>query len=208
MSPSANQRGDDQLWYRARRGDPAAFGELFTRHCDMVYNYCFRLTGSWKTAEDLTSVVFLEAWRRRDSAAAGNGTFLPWLLRVAADVARHSARSVRRHRQLLAKLPPAVLEGDAASDGPGLYEGDAERQRQTLRVFRRLPKHEQEVLALCVWGERSYAEAALALGIPVGTVRSRLARARDHLRQLIEGPGPKTAAPPRPGPATEGTAQA
>ncbi|TDE08734.1 RNA polymerase sigma factor [Jiangella asiatica] len=229
---------DDQLWSRARRGDPAAFGELFTRHSTVVYNYCFRLTGSWKTAEDLTSVVFLEAWRRREDVTVEAGAFVPWLLGLASKVARNSTRAVRRHRRLLAKLPPAVIEGRAGDDdqpstardgaGPdapdpadpdhpdgvdhahGVGEApdtaDSERRmKQILRVFRRLPKQEQEVLALCVWGERTYAEAAVALGIPVGTVRSRLARARAHMERMTEAAAAKsrgTQTPP--GTRTEG----
>lgn len=215
MSAAADRPTDDHLWSRARQGDPAAFGELFTRHATVVYNYCFRLTGSWNTAEDLTSVVFLEAWRRRDAMPVtpgdhveltADGPFVPWLLELASDVARHSARSVRRHRQLLAKLPPAVLEGDANGpvEAPPVVDGTERAMKQVLRVFRRLPKHEQEVLALCVWGERSYAEAAVALGVPVGTVRSRLARARAHLQRLAEAAAPK-AVEPRTGPATKGT---
>ncbi|WP_053203369.1 RNA polymerase sigma factor [Jiangella muralis] len=208
---------DQHLWSRARRGDPAAFGELFTRHSTVVYNYCFRLTGSWKTAEDLTSVVFLEAWRKRDDVAAEAG-FVPWLLSLAGRVARNSTRAVRRHRRLLAKLPPAVIAGgaeDAAPPDPSVpadpadpadaaARADDERHmRQVLRVFRRLPKQEQEVLALCVWGERTYAEAAVALGIPVGTVRSRLARARAHMERLTEAATTKTAEP-QPGSRPEG----
>ncbi|WP_116951157.1 RNA polymerase sigma factor [Jiangella endophytica] len=203
---------DDQyLWSRARRGDPAAFGELFTRHSTVVYNYCFRLTGSWKTAEDLTSVVFLEAWRKREDVAAQAG-FVPWLLSLAGRVARNSTRAVRRHRRLLAKLPPAVIAGGAADAAPvpDPVEADAEARadderhmKQVLRVFRRLPKQEQEVLALCVWGERTYAEAAVALGIPVGTVRSRLARARAHMERLTEAAATKPAEP-RPGSRPEG----
>ncbi|PZF80748.1 RNA polymerase sigma factor [Jiangella anatolica] len=218
---------DQHLWSRARRGDPAAFGELFTRHSTVVYNYCFRLTGSWKTAEDLTSVVFLEAWRKREDVAAEAG-FVPWLLSLAGRVARNSTRAVRRHRRLLAKLPPAVIAGGAAdalaspdsAHSPGdppatgdtspaeareaAARADDERHmRQVLKVFRRLPKQEQEVLALCVWGERTYAEAAVALGIPVGTVRSRLARARAHMERLTEAAATKTAEP-RPGSRPEG----
>lgn len=194
MSVRAHGPDDDLLWSRARRGDPAAFGELFTRHSKAVYNHCFRLTGSWASAEDLTSVVFLETWRRREESDGDDGTFLPWVLAVASDVVRHSARSVRRHRRLLARLPPAVIEGDAVdatADGPASSAAaptaeSERRMRHVLRVFRRLPEAEQDVLALCVWGGRSYAEAALALGVPVGTVRSRLARAYAHMRRLTE----------------------
>ncbi len=197
MNIRADSATDDQLWSRARQGDPAAFGELFTRHSAIVYTYCFRLTGSWTTAQDLTSVVFLEAWRQRgdttgspaaaDTAPGANGTgehghevFLPWLLTVASDVTRHSTRAVRRHRRLIAKLPPAVTEGTAD-------DVEAERQmQQVLQVFRRLSRPEQDVLALCLWGGRSYAEAAVALGVPVGTVRSRLTRAHAHMQRLTQ----------------------
>jgi hypothetical protein len=60
-------RGDDELWLEAVKGDADAFGLLFERHARSVYNYCFRRTGEWARAQDLTSVVFLECWRRRDT---------------------------------------------------------------------------------------------------------------------------------------------
>ncbi|WP_129667158.1 RNA polymerase sigma factor [Phytoactinopolyspora endophytica] len=188
VEPGTTERGpsDEQLWSRARKGDPAAFGDLFTRHSHTVYTFCFRLTGSWDIAEDLTTVVFLEAWRQRAQFAGNGDTVVPWLLGIASQVARNSARAVRRHRSLLAKLPPAVIEEQPDENHAARVE--AERQMQEiLRVFRRLPQREQEVLALCVWGERTAAEAAVALGIPVRTVRSRLTRAHEHLRRLMEG---------------------
>ncbi|BAS12103.1 hypothetical protein AHiyo8_04060 [Arthrobacter sp. Hiyo8] len=64
MSPSVS---DQVLWDRSVAGDADAFGELFVRHRDAVYNYCFRRTASWDAAEDLTSAVFLEVWRADDS---------------------------------------------------------------------------------------------------------------------------------------------
>jgi RNA polymerase sigma factor (sigma-70 family) len=186
------RHSDEQLWARAKRGDPAAFGQLFARHSHTIYSFCFRLTASWKTAEDLTTVVFLEAWRHREQVAIESAMFLPWLLGIASQVGQHSARAVRRHRRLLAKLPPAVVDG--GRDDEAAKIDSEEQMAEILRVFRRLPKREQEVLALCVWGERTPAEAAIALGIPVGTARSRLARAHEHLHRLVEG----TAAPMAP----------
>lgn len=188
---------DEQLWSHACEGDPSAFGELFTRHSHTVYSFCFRLTGSWNTAEDLTTVVFLEAWRRRERATAeGADAFVTWLLGIAAQVARNSTRAVRRHRRLLAKLPQAVIEGGPDDSGAAARAETEQQMREILRVFRRLPQREQEVLALCVWGERTAAEAAIALGIPVGTVRSRLTRAYEHLRRLAESSdGPMTSRP-------------
>jgi RNA polymerase sigma-70 factor (ECF subfamily) len=61
--------------------------------------------------------------------------------------------------------------------------------REVLAVLDRLPAHEQEVLALCAWADLSYEDCALALGVPIGTVRSRLSRARTHLRELVARSG-------------------
>ncbi|MFD2077810.1 RNA polymerase sigma factor [Actinopolymorpha cephalotaxi] len=175
---------DGELWRKAAKGDdPSAFGELFERHIDAVYNHCFRRTGSWEAAEDLASVVFLEAWRRRHDVSLSGESILPWLLAVANNVVRNRDRSLRRHRRLLAKLPPAVVAPDPADDAVSRVDDERAMQR-VLEVFTRLLPDEQDVLALCVWAGLSYTDAAVALGIPVGTVRSRLSRAREHLRRL------------------------
>ena len=60
------EQSDADLWERSRAGEADAFGQLFERHAKSVYNYCFRRSGNRATAEDMLSVVFLEAWRRRD----------------------------------------------------------------------------------------------------------------------------------------------
>jgi RNA polymerase sigma factor (sigma-70 family) len=99
---------------------------------------------------------------------------LPWLLGVATNVLRNMRRSQRRHRAALERLPR-----EHAHDFAGKANGrlDDERQIQTvLRAIAKLPRREQDVLALCAWAELSYEEAAVALGVPVGTVRSRLSR--------------------------------
>ena len=86
---------DSELWTRARGEDRQAFADLFERHAQAIYNYCFRRVGNWASAEDLTSVVFLEAWRRR-SVELPEGMVLPWLYGVATNVVRNANRS-RRH---------------------------------------------------------------------------------------------------------------
>lgn len=179
---------DEELWLRAA-SDPSAFGTLFERHADSVYNHCFRRCGSWSAAEDLSSAVFLEAWRRRRDVRLAGDSILPWLLAVANNVSRHQERTLRRHRRLLAKLPTAVLEPDPADE---LVErlDDERRMQSILRVFGELKRHEQDVLALCAWGSLDYAAAAVALNVPVGTVRSRLSRARAHLNDLLTAAGP------------------
>ena len=178
---------DAALWQRAAAGDPAAFGTIFERHATTVYNYCFRRTGNWAQAEELTAIVFLEAWRRRTQVQLERDEAIPWLLGVATNVLRNLRRSQRRHRAALERLPRERVADFAADVDARL---DDERQmRATLRALDKLPRSDQDVLALCVWEELTYEQAALALGIPVGTVRSRLSRARARLRELSSNPG-------------------
>jgi RNA polymerase sigma factor (sigma-70 family) len=180
-----DDESDGDLWSRSSAHDGAAFSELFERHSKAVYNHCFRLTGSWSAAEDLTSVVFLQAWRRRNQVKLHGDSILPWLLAVANNVTRNSERSVRRHRLLLAKLP----RSDASSEfenGIGDRIDDERRMHWILMIASRLKAKEREIIALCDWSGVSYSEAATALNIPIGTVRSRLSRAREHLRGLLD----------------------
>jgi RNA polymerase sigma factor (sigma-70 family) len=181
------QATDGDLWRRAVDGEPDAFGVLFERHAHAVYNYLFRRTADWALADDLTSVVFLEAWRRRMDVRLERDLALPWLLGVATNVLRNRGRSQRRHRAALGRLPREHTH-DFADEANGRL--DDERQMQTvLRAIAELPRREQDVLALCVWAGLSYEEAAVALGVPVGTVRSRLSRARTRIRELSSGQG-------------------
>ena len=99
------QPTDGDLWRRAVDGEPDAFGVLFERHGRAVYNYLFRRTADWALAEDLTSVVFLEAWRRRKDVRLEAELALPWLFGIATNVLRNSRRSQWRHRAALERLP-------------------------------------------------------------------------------------------------------
>jgi RNA polymerase sigma-70 factor (ECF subfamily) len=176
---------DAALW--ARTGEePTAFAELFQRHADAVYNHCFRKTASWSAAEDLRSVVFLEAWRRRTDVRLHEDSILPWLLAVANNVVRTRARSMRRHRAMLQRLPVSMVSADDPEAEAINRLHDEAQMRRVQAAIGGLTRAEQDVLALCVWAELDYAAAAVALGVPVGTVKSRLSRARQHLRQAVE----------------------
>jgi RNA polymerase sigma-70 factor (ECF subfamily) len=179
---------DLELWERARDGDRDSFGLLFDRHSRAIYNYCFRRTADWSLAEDLTSLVFLEAWRHRGQVRFIDGRVLPWLFGVATNLLRNHRRTMRRRQAALARLAPPEPERDFAGD---LLDRLANEQQmaELLKHIRRLPRWMQEVLVLCVWSELSYEDAAVALGVPIGTVRSRLSRTRARLRELERGTG-------------------
>ncbi|GAA4515432.1 sigma-70 family RNA polymerase sigma factor [Actinoallomurus oryzae] len=171
---------------RVNAGDPDAFRELFDEHVRSVYNHAFRLTGNWSTAEDVVSLTFLEAWRLRDRVDAGadGGSLRPWLLGIATNVSRNVRRTARRHDGALARLPKQEAAPDFADEVTTRID-DRERLALVRTAMAALRKPEREVLALCVWAGLDYAEAAEALGVPVGTVRSRLSRARRRLDKLV-----------------------
>ena len=188
--------GDAELWRRAGDGDAPAFGVLFERHEHAVRSFCHRRTGSADDAEDLTSITFLEAWRRRSEVVLDGDSLLPWLLGVAGNVVRHRWRTSVRHRAALSRLPRREVVDDHADDVASRLDGRSELDR-TQRAFQRLRPADQEVLALCVFQHLDYAAAAIALGVPVGTVRSRLSRARARLAALA-APGDPDLSDPDP----------
>ncbi len=171
---------------RVHAGEPDAFRELFDEHARAVYNHAFRLTGNWSTAEDVVSLTFLEAWRLRDRVDrdADGQSLRPWLLGIATNIARNVRRAAQRYDGALSRLPKAGVMPDFA-DEVVTRIGDRERLALVRAALAALRKPEREVLALCVWSGLDYAEAAEALGVPVGTVRSRLFRARKKLNKLV-----------------------
>ena len=173
---------DGTLWSRSRAGDADAFGLLFERHARAIYNYCFRRLGDWAAAEDLVSIVFLEAWRRREKELPPEKV-LPWFYGIATNVLRNRRRAERRYAVALRRVPASRWTADFAGDADERVD-DERQMRKVLALVARLPRREQEVLALCGWSGLSYEEAATALNVPVGTVRSRLSRGRQRLREL------------------------
>jgi RNA polymerase sigma-70 factor (ECF subfamily) len=171
---------------RVRAGDPDAFRELFDEHVRAVYNHAFRLTGNWSAAEDVVSLTFLEAWRLRDrvEVSVDGGSLRPWLLGIATNIARNVRRAARRHDVALARLPKEEAVPDFAEEVTARIN-DREQLALVRTALAALRKPEREVLALCVWSGLDYAEAAEALGVPIGTVRSRLSRARKKLNKLV-----------------------
>ncbi|MFF0227092.1 RNA polymerase sigma factor [Streptomyces sp. NPDC004629] len=150
-----------------------------------MYNHAFRLTADWSVAEDVMSATFLEAWRLREKVDAEGGSLRPWLLGVTTNVARNHCRSNRRYRAAAAASAAAGAAAeirDHAEEVAGRVD-DRRRISATLTALGSLKRPEREVLVLCLWEGMEYVDAARALGIPIGTVRSRLSRARKRLRK-------------------------
>lgn len=170
------------LTERLHAGSQQAMAEIFAAHLDVIYNYCYRRSGSWSAAEDLASTVFLEVWKSRRRAVDIDGSVLPWLYGVATNVCRNYRRTQRRRSLAVARLQladhaPATVEDEVVNQ--------LEADRRLVRLLERLdelPRSDQDVFVLVCWEQLSYAETAQALGIPIGTVRSRLARVRRTLK--------------------------
>ena len=170
---------DAELWELSTK-DPEAFGEIFRRHARSVFAICYWRTGDAAMAEDVTSVVFLEAWRRRELVVLEQRSALPWLLGVANHTSRNATRSLRRYGQALRRLDG---HRNLPSDDDVIDRIDAETSLNLVNeVARDLSDQEREIVLLVFWSGLSYEATAVALGVPVGTVRSRVSRTRRKLQ--------------------------
>ncbi|QMU77219.1 RNA polymerase sigma factor [Streptacidiphilus sp. PB12-B1b] len=181
---------DRELWARAVDGDREAFGRIFDRHAKSVYNHAFRRTANWSEAEDLTSTVFMHAWRRRSETVLHRDSALPWLLGISDHLLSNTRRRLRRAEALLHRL---IAHDEPVGDHADRVAGrvdDERRMSELHRALARLPRHEREVVELCVWSGLDQQAAAVALGVAVGTVKSRLHRARRRLGADLVGGSP------------------
>jgi len=167
-----------------RNIDPEEFGMVFERHADGIYNLCFRSTADWSLAQDLTSTVFLEAWRKRGKVDLTVDNARPWLYGTALNVIRNQWRSKRRHRAAVERLPKGIDSPDFGDESDQRLD-DEQRMKEILVALKELPKWQRDALVLCDWCDLSYEEAASVLGVKTGTVRSRLSRARHEVRDLM-----------------------
>jgi RNA polymerase sigma-70 factor (ECF subfamily) len=181
-----DEASDAELWRRAVDGDSEGFGVLFDRHGERVRAYCARRTGSLDAADDLVFVVFLEAWRRRAEVELLRDSVLPWLYGIANHTLQRRWRTAVRHRRALDRLSATLTDVPDHAEDVVKRVDDVRDLDRLHQVVRRLRRSDQEVLILCLWQGLEYEAAALALGVPVGTVRSRLSRARARLRAALD----------------------
>jgi len=166
--------------------DRATFERVVRAHGERLRQFCFRRLGSWEAAEDAVAATFLQAWRHRKRVQLTQRTAPRWLLTVALNESRGSYRRDRRSAAAEARQPSSVEPVDHATSIEERL--DDERRMQAILVeVAKLRPEEQDVLALVVFAEQSYEDAAEILGVPIGTVRSRLARARQRLAAAERG---------------------
>jgi RNA polymerase sigma factor (sigma-70 family) len=162
--------------------EPELFAGLFDRHAATVHRYLGRRVG--ELADDLLSETFLIAFRRRAAYRPEHVEVRPWLLGIATNVVHGSARSERRRYRALAR---AGAEPDHAAGAEEIHARvDAAALRGPLAAaLAGLKERDRDVLLLVAWGQLGYEEVAAVLDVPVGTVRSRLNRARRLTRAAL-----------------------
>ena len=168
---------------------PEAFGALFDRHARTLYRYLVRRIGP-DEADSLLGEVFRIAFEKRSTYELDRENARPWLYGIATNlVAKHrrsEARRIRASARLIAQRRP---EEDGGEDRIAAAMDAADLWPRMADAVTELPEGERDALLLFVWEELGYDEIATALGVPIGTVRSRLNRARMRLRELDDATG-------------------
>lgn len=165
--------------------DPAAFSPIFTRHFSPVYAYLARRVGS-DVADDLTAQVFVVAFERRQAFRPYQGSARPWLYRIATTLLANHRRAEQRLLRLAARLGDERTRAHEHSGADDQALADLDLQRAAAAIADLEPS-QRDVLLLHTWAGLGYEEIAIALDVPVGTVRSRLWRARQGVRARIAG---------------------
>ena len=178
------------LLKRCRDGDQAAWRDLVSEHGRRVFNLAYRFVGRVDEAEDVTQEIFIKVYRSLDRFRESDGSFGAWLMTVARN---HAIDHYRRRRDDRLRLAddPAVLDAVPSRDEGPLQGLEREERAQLVhRGLRSLPPALRETLLLCDLEGLSHEDAASSLGIPVGTVKSRLNRGRLELaRRLLAASG-------------------
>jgi RNA polymerase sigma-70 factor (ECF subfamily) len=154
----------------ASLAEPETFALLFDRHFDAIYGYAQRRVGP-DLADEVAAETFTRAFDQRRRYDTSREDARPWLLGIAANLLRRHWRSERRR-----------LDAYARSVAAARGEASVPVGAELVAALKSLPRREREPLLLLAWADLSYEQIALALGLPLGTVRSRISRARSRLR--------------------------
>jgi RNA polymerase sigma-70 factor (ECF subfamily) len=185
--PPTDPQAEHALLARLKNGDEAAFTALYRKHKDAVYRFALLYCGAAALAADVTQDTFMHLVARTAQFDPTRGSVGSWLCGVARNVARRHMGEAREESR-----DPAVLHDDVDAH-PSLVEFDTPLERllrneaaeQVRAAVARLAPHYRDVLILCELSGLSYAETAQVCDVEIGTVRSRLSRARSALAQSL-----------------------
>lgn len=183
---------DSELALRAQQGDEPAFAELLHRHEQRVFNLCFRLCRNHADALDAAQATYLNAWQALSRYESRSG-FFTWLYRIAVNVAL-SQRRARKRRATVSLGRPAEEENvptrldPAIDDDPARSMEQAEARARLETALAALDEEFRVAVVLRDIEEFDYATIAELIGVPVGTVKSRIFRGRMILREMLSGP--------------------
>ena len=180
---------DDAALIERSWHDPEAFAGLYDRHAATLHRYVARRLGP-APADDIVADTFLDAFRKRHRYDPAVPDARPWLYGIAANlIGKHSRAEVRMLRAYARTGADPVLAEASIDEADGRLASAAVRQ-DLAAALAGLPAGDRDVLLMIAWADLSYTEVATALGIPVGTVRSRLHRARARIRAALGGYDP------------------
>lgn len=181
MPGSIPEREERALIERAQRGDTAAFGVLVQRYLERVYRVAHAIVRNADEAADIAQDTFVRAFRRMDRFDPQRPLF-PWLYQIARNLALNRIERVRRREATLPEQDALLAVGPGPEEAM-IAASESERVRAAVAS---LPEAHREVIELNHFQECSYREMADILGIPIGTVMSRLYHARRRLKRLLD----------------------
>ncbi|MGW7547994.1 RNA polymerase sigma factor [Streptomyces sp. NPDC054770] len=192
--PGTGTRDEDREDSDARviarsRDEPEQFAVLFDRHADAVHRYAARRLGP-EAAEDLMAETFVTAFQRRHTYDLARADARPWLFGIATNLVGRHRRAEARRFKALSRLPEPVEHEEPVADRAVARAGATGVRRELAAALGGLSARHRDVVLLVAWAGLDYEEAAEALGVPVGTIRSRLHRARSRLREALGGTDP------------------
>jgi RNA polymerase sigma factor (sigma-70 family) len=185
---------DAELISRSRT-DPEQFAVLFRRHAPVIQRYVTRRIGP-HAADDVVAETFLTAFRQRASYRADMADALPWLYGIATNLIRRYWRTEVQQLRLLARTGADPVLADFTERVDESVSA-ASTTAALAAALAALPAAQRDALLLLAWGGLTYEQVAAATGVPLGTVQSRISRARRRLRAALAESDPK-AAPGRP----------
>lgn len=185
MGKAVVQLSDSAL-VEASLADPDRFGEVFDRHVAEIRGYLHRRVGS-REGDDLTSETFAAAFHVRDRYDLSRPDARPWLYGIAINVIRNHKRSERRQARAYAKVAPEVdVDPDLLEVHERLDAGSL--RTQVYEALASLRREDRELILLQAWADLSQGEVAEATGLPIGTVKSRLSRSLEKVRNALDLP--------------------